>query len=135
MVGIKEYDDYPISPHAVNDAAAVKNLLEAKGARVFYAENCSQKMLQFTAEQFLSSLQKDDVALLYFAGHILEMTDATIRLAASSLPKQLNRIENSLKLHLLLHRLSLMCSCRYVSFNTRCITITPECTSAKRCST
>ena len=71
MVGIDEYPGKKLD-HAVDDAHAIKTLLEEKGACVWYNENCTIYDLWHLIYSFLYSLRKDDVALVYFAGHAVE---------------------------------------------------------------
>ena len=70
----------------MNDARAVKDLLEERGVRVWYFENCSIYELRYAMYGFLHSLQKDDVALVYFAGHAVD-SGGTLRLEALPPPR------------------------------------------------
>ena len=51
-------------------------MLKAKGVHVFDAYNCTKKELGKIINAFLASLQPDDAALIYFAGHGCEYNNA-----------------------------------------------------------
>ena len=51
-------------------------MLKAKGVHVFEAYNCTKKELAKIIVAFLASIQPDDAALVYFAGHGCEYNNA-----------------------------------------------------------
>ena len=65
----------------MNDAKAMKTLLESKGVQVFHVYDCNITELQTVVDNFVNSLQQGDAALLFFACHGVEFNNA-IRLVA-----------------------------------------------------
>ena len=65
----------------MNDAKAMKALLESKGVQVFHVYDCNITELQTVVDNFVNSLQQGDAALLFFACHGVEFNNA-IRLVA-----------------------------------------------------
>jgi hypothetical protein len=53
----------------INDARAMKSKLERLGFTVMKCENCSQKDMKRTIDDFGSKLQNYDVGLFFYAGH------------------------------------------------------------------
>ena len=67
MIGISAYKDWPLN-NSVNDARAMKRLLEERGVKVFYVENCTLTKMKLVQDEFLSYVQPGDTAIFYFAG-------------------------------------------------------------------
>ena len=76
VVGIDKYHHNPLLKNAVSDARAVGAKLESNGATVVSAINCTISELNTKIDEYLGLLQEDDVAMLYFAGHGCEYTNA-----------------------------------------------------------
>ena len=89
--------------NAVNDARAIKKLLEKEGVIVFYAENCTITELKEIVQRYLSSLKPGEVTLVFFAGHGVEFANAN-RLLAISESDVTDYKRDSLNLLLLLLR-------------------------------
>ena len=89
--------------NAVDDAKAVRQALEHKGAQVFYAENCDKNELSSTQDEFLTALQENDAAFIFFAGYSCEYHNANRLMTISkSATKSLKK--DSLNIHVLLAR-------------------------------
>ena len=71
-------DKYPRSPlrNAVNDAKAMKALLESKGVQVFHVYDCNITELNTVVDDFVNSLQPGDAALVFSACHGVEYNNA-----------------------------------------------------------
>ena len=89
--------------NAVNDARAIKELLEKEGVIVFYAENCTITELNTIVQWYLSSLKPGEVTLVFFAGHGVEYANAN-RLIAISESNVTDYEKDSLNFLLLLLR-------------------------------
>ena len=73
----------PKLENAVNDARAIKELLEKEGVIVFYAEDCTITELTEIVQRYLSSLKPGEVTLVFFAGHGVEYANANRLIAIS----------------------------------------------------
>jgi outer membrane protein assembly factor BamB len=68
VVGNDAYADAPLR-NARNDARAMTRALEAAGFRVTLLQDATREQLALTLANFGDALRADDVAVLYFAGH------------------------------------------------------------------
>ena len=93
----------PKLKNAVNDARAIKKLLEKEGVIVFYAENCTITQLKEIVQLYLSSLKGVEVTFVFFAGHGVEYANAN-RLVAISESNVIDYKRDSLNLLSLLLR-------------------------------
>jgi len=57
----------------VNDARAIKRLLEQRNFNVIYIENATKREMKDKLHNFYTKIQKGGVGLLYFAGHGIEV--------------------------------------------------------------
>ncbi len=57
----------------VNDALAMKNVLEQKGFKVIYGENSTKKEMNKKLEMFYSTIKEGGIGMFYFAGHGIEV--------------------------------------------------------------
>ena len=69
--------------NSVKDAKAFGAKLEAKGANVVYALNCTASQFKTKVEQYLDLLRENDVGMFYFAGHGCEYHNAVRAFAIS----------------------------------------------------
>ena len=79
VVGINAYkpeSGLPELKNAVPDARAVRDMLRDKGVEVFYGENLTIEEFHTLEEQFRDALQKDDIAIVSFAGHACTFNSA-----------------------------------------------------------
>jgi uncharacterized caspase-like protein/Flp pilus assembly protein TadD len=72
--------------NAINDARAVTKTLERLGFEVLYGENLDRRAFIDKISDFTSQLDKDTVALFYFAGHGVAFSGANY-LLPSDIPK------------------------------------------------
>ena len=80
VVGINAYPGAPLD-NAVNDAKAMKALLESKDVEVFDIYDCNITDLTAKTDEFVDALQEGDAAMVFFAGHGVEYNN-TNRLVA-----------------------------------------------------
>jgi tetratricopeptide (TPR) repeat protein len=68
-------DAYPQAPlvNAVNDAAAIGKAMEARGFDVTLRTNVSLRDLADSIATFVASVRRDDVVLLYYSGHGIQI--------------------------------------------------------------
>ena len=57
----------------INDARAIKELLEERGFEVIYVEDSSKKSMKENLSKFYSQIQKGGVGMFYFSGHGIEV--------------------------------------------------------------
>ena len=57
----------------INDALAMKNVLEQKGFKVIYGKNSTKKEMNQKLEMFYASIKKGGIGMFYFAGHGIEV--------------------------------------------------------------
>ena len=69
MIGINDYKLVRPLKNAVNDAKAMKRLLEEKGVKVFYKTNCTLAEFNSIRDKFLADVNRGDAAIFFFAGH------------------------------------------------------------------
>ena len=72
VVGIGDYVHSEKLPNAVNDALAIKRVLEAAGVKVFYIENCCKHEFESIEKEFRGSICENDGVIFFFAGHGVE---------------------------------------------------------------
>ena len=87
----------------MRDAEAIKIKLESAGVEVLYVTNVDIRQLRAEVKKYEQTLQKGDVALIYFAGHGCEFNNAP-RLLAKSLGTESDVKEDSLNVLVLLDR-------------------------------
>ena len=86
-MGINKYKVGRSLKNAVNDARAVRDLLKRHGVIVVYAEDVSKKQFDTIVDQYVESLQANDAAIVFFAGHGCEYKNATRLMAISDSPQ------------------------------------------------
>ena len=93
----------------INDARAIKDILEKRGFDVIYVEDSSKKTMKVSLDTFYRKIAKGGVGMFYFSGHGIEVegqnylipTDAKIdaksdtEYEAISLSKVTKRMQNS----------------------------------------
>jgi len=57
----------------INDAKAIKNILEQRGFKVFYSEDVTKRSMRSKLNSFYSALKKGGVGMFYFSGHGIEV--------------------------------------------------------------
>lgn len=57
----------------VNDARAIKGMLEQRGFRVIYNENGTKRGMKKSLDEFYSSISQGGVGMFYFSGHGIEV--------------------------------------------------------------
>lgn len=74
VIGNNEYEK-PLTTlnNPINDAKAIKSILETRGFEVIYRENTSKREFRETLEAFYQKIRRGAVGLLYFAGHGIEV--------------------------------------------------------------
>jgi uncharacterized caspase-like protein len=68
VIGNKDYPHKPLV-NPVNDARDIKTTLEQIGFRVIYRENANLAEMDSAVRSFVSSLNKNSVAVVYYSGH------------------------------------------------------------------
>lgn len=87
VIGNFDYSAVPKIPNAKNDGAAVANLLRAEKFEVEERQNLANSELRKTIRAFAARTRDADIAIVYFAGHGIEVggnnylipTDAMLR--------------------------------------------------------
>ena len=74
VIGNNSYQS-PLSVlhNPINDARAIKNILENRGFEVIYKKDTTKRELRDTLEKFYQKLKRGGVGMLYFSGHGLEV--------------------------------------------------------------
>ena len=90
----------------MNDARAVRDLLESRGVHVVFAENVDINEFKAIVAEYVESLQEGDAAIVFFAGHGCEYNNAT-RLMAISDSSKPDLKEESINALVLLNRLEI----------------------------
>ena len=57
----------------VNDARAIKGMLEQRGFRVIYSENGTKRGMKKSLDEFYTSISQGGVGMFYFSGHGIEV--------------------------------------------------------------
>ncbi len=58
--------------NTINDAKAMKNILETRGFKVIYKTNVTKREFDESLEEFYQEIRRGSMGLLYFSGHGLE---------------------------------------------------------------
>ena len=106
VAGNDNYRHYPPLKNGVKDARAFGAKLEAKGAKVIYALNCTASKFKAIVNQYVTLLRENDVGMFYFAGHGCEYQNA-IRTFAISEGEKSDIKKDCLNVLVLINRLSL----------------------------
>ena len=109
MGGNDNYRHYPRLRNGVKDAKAFGAKLEAKGAIVVYALDCTISQFKTKVKQYLDLLRENDVGMFYFAGHGCEYHNAFRALAISE-GAESDITTDSLSVLVLINRSLLQCS-------------------------
>ena len=74
VVGNNSYQGgWAILRNPINDAKAIKEILEERGFNVIYTENATKRELRISLETFYKEIENGGVGLFYFAGHGIEL--------------------------------------------------------------
>jgi len=73
VIGNSGYKQAPALPNPVNDAAAVAAMLEAAGFQVVLRRDVGINDMRRALREFTDSTKSADVAVIYFAGHGIEV--------------------------------------------------------------
>ena len=73
VIGNNAYASVPVLAKAVADADAVSGALEAQGYRIFKATDVARREMNRTISDFTSALQPGDTAVVFYAGHGVEI--------------------------------------------------------------
>ncbi|MEZ5666424.1 MAG: caspase family protein [Alphaproteobacteria bacterium] len=90
VIGNEGYDHLPAAPGSTADAAVVAQFLSGAGFQVLRYANASRGEMLAASQRFLRLLPDADVAVVYFAGHILDldgrnfMVPTNVRIAAAT---------------------------------------------------
>ena len=87
----------------MNDARAIKTLLEEKDVKVFYRENCTVTMMNEEIEELLLWIRPGDVVVVFFSGHGVTYKNA-VRLVAISEFDETDYQRDSINFVLLIQR-------------------------------
>ncbi len=69
VIGNNDYQKNPRLTNAVPDARAVSDFFTNRGFRVIYAENANRETMSRKINEFISSLDRKSVSVIYYAGH------------------------------------------------------------------
>ncbi len=73
VIGNKDYQQpFTRLNNTINDARAMKNILETRGFKVIYKTDVTRRGFEESLEKFYRELGASDIGLLYFSGHGLE---------------------------------------------------------------
>ena len=73
IIGNKEYHKpFTTLSNTVNDAKAMKDILETRGFKVIYKTDVTKREFDNSLEEFYRELRRGAIGLLYFSGHGLE---------------------------------------------------------------
>jgi len=73
IIGNKEYQKpFTTLSNTVNDAKAMKDILETRGFKVIYKTDVTKREFDNSLEEFYRELRRGAIGLLYFSGHGLE---------------------------------------------------------------
>jgi uncharacterized caspase-like protein len=73
VIGNSSYKQAPALPNPVNDAAAVAAMLESAGFQVVLRRDIGINDMRRMLREFTDSTKSADVAVIYFAGHGIEV--------------------------------------------------------------
>ncbi|MEM9250388.1 MAG: caspase family protein [Pseudomonadota bacterium] len=73
VIGNDAYDEIPVLRNAVNDATAIASALDDQGYRVMLSTDATRRDMNRTLSEFAARLQPGDTALIFFAGHGVEI--------------------------------------------------------------
>jgi hypothetical protein len=73
VIGNGEYANVPSLSNTINDARAMATSLNRVGFKVFRAENVGRRDMQGAIEAFLEAVTPGSEALIYYAGHGVEL--------------------------------------------------------------
>ena len=121
VIGMSDYATVPALDNPVPDAEAVADTLERIGFRVSRALNVPREVLTGTMDQFAVQAETADLALIYFAGHGVQVqgenfllpvdadvrSNADLRAQAVSLAEFLETVDGARKM-----RIVILDSCR-----------------------
>lgn len=74
VIGNNAYASVPVLAKAVADADAVSGALEAQGYRIFKATDVARREMNRTISDFTSALQPGGTAVVFYAGHGVEIS-------------------------------------------------------------
>jgi uncharacterized caspase-like protein len=78
IVGINDYVNVPTLQRAINDAKSVEKGLAAAKFATRLLENPGQRELLEELSKISAQIKPGDIVAVYFAGHALKLTGATI---------------------------------------------------------
>ena len=84
VIGNSDYLTFSQLKNPINDAKAMKKMLEQKDFTVYYKENATQKEFIKLIKQFSVRLSRGGVGLFYFAGHGIQVNGENYLIAADS---------------------------------------------------
>ncbi|MEM7429710.1 MAG: caspase family protein [Pseudomonadota bacterium] len=73
VIGNNAYEHVPRLEKAVNDADAMARTLQGAGFSVVKATDLARREMNFSMQKFVSQVEPGDVAMLFFAGHGVEI--------------------------------------------------------------
>ena len=77
VIGINAYKFKHKLKNAVRDARAFRDMLTEKGVQVIYGEDVTIEEFRALEKQYEDALQKDDIGIVFFAGHANTYLNAT----------------------------------------------------------
>ena len=76
----------------VNDARAIKKLLEERNFNVIYSENATKREMKNQLNNFYTKIKDGGIGLLYFAGHGIEVENQNYIIPIDANLKDKNKI-------------------------------------------
>jgi len=74
IIGNNDYQGaLPKLRNPINDARAIKNILETRGFNIIYREDVTKRDMREALNQFSKKIRKGGVGFFYFSGHGLEV--------------------------------------------------------------
>ena len=80
VIGNDDYQNISTLKKAVNDARAMKAVLESLNFRVIYAENATLSEMKNLGYEFSNSLGEGDIGFVFYAGHGANLRGANLLL-------------------------------------------------------
>ncbi len=85
VIGNNQYETFGNLKNPVNDAKALKEILEKRDFKVIYRTNATKRELREAVDEFTKKLKKDGgVGLFFFAGHGIQVDGINYLIASNS---------------------------------------------------
>ncbi len=93
VIGNNNYTSFSKLKNPINDAKAIKYILENKGFSVLYQENISKRQFKKSIKQFSNKLSKGGVGLFFYAGHGIQVEGQNYLIPANAKIEEKDDVE------------------------------------------